>query len=101
VVVADHSRDPPIAILVPPDRGETGNAAAVAAFAGRICSLWVTKQVNPRLNRAISLQRINGECPRNKIPVHFAADIVLDGFYGRLPPHAQPAFIVIELKILS
>src|SRR5437016_6246597 len=50
VVVADHSRDPPRAILVLPEVSETGNAAAVAALAGRLCTLWVAEQVNPRFN---------------------------------------------------
>src|SRR5437868_1804136 len=99
VVVADDSRDPPCAVLVLPEVSETGRSAAVAAFAGRARTLWVAEKVNSRFNRAIALQRIDGQRPRDKIPAHFATDVILEGFNRRLPPYAQSGLIVIELEI--
>jgi hypothetical protein len=58
VIVADHSRDRPCAIFVLPEVSEPGNAASVTALAGRLYTLWVAEQVNPRFDGAIPLQRI-------------------------------------------
>src|ERR1022692_3947721 len=93
VVVADHSRDPPCAILVLPELSETGNAAAVPTLAGGLHTLWVAEQVNPRFNRAIPLQRVHGQRSGDKIPVHFSANIILHGFHCRLPSQTQPTLI--------
>ncbi len=101
MVVAYHSRDLPCAILVLPEESETGNPAAIAALASRLCTLWIAEQVNPCFDRAVTRERIDGQRPANQIPVNFTSDVIPNCLDGRLPSHAQSALIVIELKILS
>jgi Putative transposase len=52
VVVADHTRDPPHAILVLPQHDKLGVSHI-------LCILRVVKTMNPDLDRSISLQRVD------------------------------------------
>ena len=75
VIVADHPRHAPLAVLLAPEGDEFGDTAlsflAGAVFPG------VAESMEPGRDRAITLERIDLESPRYGIAVHFPAYVLL------------------------
>lgn len=95
MIVTDHSRDLPYAILVLPDVNESSLTGRLGLF-----RLWMMKAMNTQLDGAIAAQGIDLERPWNELPAHFAADVLLYAFGQILPADAQSIQIVIELHIV-
>ena len=94
VIVADDPRDPPDAVFVLPEVNEL-------RFAGCLDPHFrLVEAMNPRLNRAIAVHRMNLERSGDQFPAHFAADVLFDLVGHGLAAYGESSFIVIELHIV-
>lgn len=74
VIVTNYSGDLPDAILILPEVNEP----CFAYWLGFI-RVWVLKTMDTYFHRAITFHWVHFKRPWNKLPAHFAADIVLNG----------------------
>lgn len=97
VIVTDNSRELPGTCFVLPEVNELRFTTPFATLS----HLRITKPMDTYLHRAISTEGIYLKRFRNQIPMHFAADIVLESFDRALPSPGQTSLIVIKLQIVS
>jgi hypothetical protein len=94
VIVRNHPRHLPRAILVLPQVDKARLAQRVIALARMM------KPVHTNFERAISFHRINLQRPRHQLSRDLAANIVLDRLHQRRPAKRVPGLVVIELHVL-
>src|SRR5580700_2141333 len=66
----------------------------------RVLRSRMVKAMHTDLDRAISMQRIHLQRPRNQLPCHLSADVLFDGVQKWLLPNRQPRLVVVKLKII-
>lgn len=94
MVITEHARDLPRAILVLPQVNELPFAVADLRMPRMM------EQVHAHLDRAVALHGIYLQRAGDEFARHLAADIVLDGVGQGRPAQRDSALIVIELHVL-